>query len=65
MATNKRNRKPNRGGGSMQGGSGGGGQQSGGVRQRGESAKGTGGRQHPRQGGTVRRSKVKGVKGVK
>lgn len=52
MATNKRNRKPNRGGG----------QQSGGVRQRGESAKGTGGRQQPRQSGAVRRGKVKGVK---
>ena len=62
MATNKRSRKTNRGGGAIQGRSGGGGQQSGGVRLRGESARGTGGRQHPRQGGKVRRGRVKGVK---
>ena len=46
----------------MQGRSGGGGQQSGGVRQRGESARGTGGRQQPRQGGTVRRNRIKGAR---
>jgi hypothetical protein len=62
MATNKRNRKGNRPGGPLQGRSGGGGQQSGGVRQRGESACGTGGRQHPQQGGTVRRPRKKGVR---
>jgi len=62
MATNKRNRKSNRSGRSMQGSSGGGGQQSGGVRLRGQSARGTGGRQHPRQGGKVRTGRVKGVR---
>ena len=62
MATNKRNRKSNRPGGSMQGHSGGGGQQSGGVRQRGEAGRGTGGRQDPRQGGTVRKGRVKGAR---